>query len=243
MPTEEELKIQKEKEDQEKLEQEEADKFLKEAEEKAEKGEGIGEDGFVKVKKSQIFKVVSDKQNYKKMGLEKKIEDRKLIEDKNNGGGQAVIDEKKIQETAEGATKKVIREAAEKTAKRKFFSDHPEYSEDEKWKELLPHLFFKGDELTELDILDRMEAAVLEHKRKTGTLDEYMNHQKEIGRIEGRTEGQMQIGQQGGGSGDRNKQKEGVELSEKGKEMASRMHVDPAKAAKVDPKKDNVIQM
>jgi len=244
MPTAEEQKELDDKAAAEKADNEAAEATLKEIDELAEKGEAVKEDGFVKVKKSQLHKIASDKVNYKKIGLEKKAEERKLQEDKEKGGqGNGVMDEKKIQETATGATNKALREAAEKTAKRKFFKDHPEYVDDKNWNELLPLLTFRGDEITHEDVLDRMEGAVLEHKRKTGKLDEYIESEKKRAREQGRMEGQIDGGREFGGAGDRNEGKGQAPLSDKGQEMARAMHVDPEKAKKIDPSKDNEIDI
>jgi len=247
MTTEQEIKDAEAKAAAEKLETEAnegADNAIKEAEDLVGKGGDLGEDGFVKVKKSQIHKVMSDRNNYKKMGLDKKIEDRKLdvkVVDDKVVVDKAVIDEKKIQETAADATKKTLREAAEKTAKRLFFKDHPEYVDEAEWNKLLPNLTFKGDETTTEEVSDRMEAAVLEHKRKTGKLEEYMEAEKNKAHNEGHTAGQMEIGREMGGAGDKNEAGNSKPLTEKGKEMTNAMHNDPEKVSKVDIKKDSEI--
>ena len=229
----------------EKADADAAEVALKEMNDLAEKGETVKDDGFVKVKKSQLHQIASDRNNYRKIGLEKKADERKLQEDK---GGEVkkdtvVIDEKKIQETATGATRKVLYDAAEKTAKRAFYKAHPEYLEDKNWNELLPSLFMKGDEITHEDILDRLEAGVLEHKRKTGKLDEYIEQQKKRARDIGRIEGQMGSGREFGGTGDRNESQNQGQLSDKGQEMARAFHVDPEKAKKIDPSKDGEIDI
>lgn len=245
MPTKQEIKDQEAQVAADKVDSDAAEAALKEIDALAEKGETIKEDGFVKVKKSQLHKIASDRENYKKIGLQKKAEDRdlkeKIVQQDNKGG--YVIDEKKLQETAEGAARKMMRESAEKTAKRQFFKDHPEYVDDKAWQELLPNLSFKGDEVTQEDVLDRMEAAVLEHKRKTGKLDEYIENEKQRARQEGRIEGQVNEGRDFGGIGDKNGSGKDVKLSPKGEEMARAMHTDSEKVKKVDLSKDNVIDI
>ena len=244
MPTPEEQKELDDKAAAEKADADAAEATLKEIDDLVEKGEAVKEDGFVKVKKSQLHKISSDKSNYRKATLKDKAEERKLQEDKGKEGqGAGAMDEKKIQETATSATNKVLREAAEKTAKRKFFKDHPEYLEDNAWKELLPSLRFDGSEVTHEDVLDRLEGAVLEHKRKTGKLDEYMESERKRAREQGRIEGQIEGGREFGGTGDRNDSKGQSQLSDKGQEMARAFRIDPEKVKKVDPSKDNEIDI
>ncbi len=249
MPTEQEQKAEADKIAADKADNDAAESALKEIDALAEKGEAVKEDGFVKVKKSQLHKIASDRNNYKKATLDKKALERDLNkggEGQENKGGEGqgnVIDLKKVDETATAAVNKTLRTAAEKTAKAKFFKDHPEYLEDKAWQEFLPNLTFKGDELTSEEVLDRMEAGVLEHKRKTGKLSEYMQAEAERARAEGRAEGRMDQARGGAGIGDRNESgKEGT-LSEKGQEIARGMHVDADVAKKVDVKKDNVIDV
>lgn len=216
-------------------------------------GQGAGNaDETVTIKKSDLKKIEEDRDNYKAGLLGKKADERNLDgkgagdgkggEGKGGEGGS--VDEKKVDEIATASTNKVLRAASEKTAKRAFLKAHPEYLDDGAWTSLLSHLTFKGGEVSHEEIVDRMEAAVLEHKRSTGKLDEYLKSEHERGVREGRIQEQVGSGHGTGGAGDRNESgKGGGQLSEKGKEMAAAMHTDPEKAAKVDPSKDNVIDL
>lgn len=207
-------------------------------------GAGSGEE-MVTIKKSEWDKTLEDKENYRKMGIDKKAEERRLREEGEAaaGAGAGAVDEKKVSETATAAASKVLRDAADRTAKREFLTDHQEYLDDESWKSLLAHLTFRGTELTKEEIRDRMEAAVLEHKRATGKLDEYMASQRERGIREGRIQGSVEAGAGSGGAGDRSGGSSNASiLSDKGRDMARGMHIDPEKAAKADPSKDNVIR-
>ena len=224
-------------------------------------GQGAGDaDETVTIKKSDLKKIEEDRDNYKKGLLGKKADERSLDGKGGQGGegdgagdgdgvgdgtGKAIeIDEKKIGEIATGAANKTIRAASERTAKRAFLSAHPEYVDDSQWQDLMAHLTFKGSELTHEEIVGRMEAAVLEHKRSTGKLDEYLKSEHERGVREGRIQAEVGSGHGTGGAGDRNEGGKGAgSLSPKGHEMAAAMHVDPAKAAKVDIAKDNVIDV
>lgn len=212
-------------------------------------GAGAGEET-VTIKKSDLKKIEEDRDNYKKGLLQKKADERDL---KGGGGsGQGgdqgagnVIDEKKISETATAATNKVLRDAGEKTAKRVFLRTHPEYVDDSQWIALMSHLTFKGGELTHDEVLDRMEAALFEHKRSTGKLEEHLKSEHERGVREGRIQGELGSGHGTGGAGERNDsgKPSGAFSSPKGEEMARSMHVDPEKAKKVDPSKDNIINV
>ena len=183
--------------------------------------------------------------------LKKKADERDLKGDQGTGdgkggegGGSNVIDEKKVGEVATAAANKTLRTASERTAKRSFLTAHPEYVDDVQWTALMSNLTFKGTELTHDEVVDRMEAALLEHKRSIGKLDEHLNKERERGRQEGRIEGGINAGRDAGGAGDRSGgggEGKGTGLSEKGKEMARAMHTDPEKAAKVDLTKDNVM--
>jgi hypothetical protein len=167
-------------------------------------GSGDGskdENEVITVKKSEFEQIKSDRDNYRNSLLTKKADERDLKNNqaKNDSGdnGQnnsSVIDEKRITETAIAATNKVIRDASEKTAKRAFLKDHSEYIDDTNWSTLMSHLTLKGNEVTHDDILDRMEAAVLEHKRSTGKLEEYLKSEHERGLREGRIQGELGSG-------------------------------------------------
>lgn len=214
------------------------------------KAEAEGEET-VTMKKSDLKKIEEDRDNYKAGLLSKKADERDLHGggdgkgDTGGGKGSGEADEKKISETATAATNKALRDASERTAKRAFLKAHPEYVEDANWTAMMAHLTFKGTELTHDEVLDRMEAAVLEHKRSTGKLDEYMQAEHERGVREGRIQEQAGSGHGTGGAGDRNDGggKGAGTLTPKGEEMARAMHTDPEKVKKVDPSKDNVIDI
>ena len=226
-----------------------ADKVAADAAAAGAGGAGAGEET-VTIKKSELEKIKSDRDNYQKGLLQKKADERNLGNEGGQGGegaGQGaasnVIDEKKINETATAAARKTMRDAGEKTAKREFLKNHPEYVDDVQWQTLMTHLTFKGGELTHDEVVDRMEAALLEHKRTTGKLEEHLNSEREKARQAGRVEGQFDNTRSAGGSGDRNEAGKGGGLSPKGEEMARAMHTDPVKAGKIDPLKDNVINV
>jgi len=211
------------------------------------KGGGDGEET-VTIKKSDLKKIEEDRDNYKKMGLQKKADERDLHAGAGGGGGggagvMSVIDEKKIGETATAATNKAMRDASERTAKRTFLRAHPEYVDDAQWTSMISNLTFRGNEVTVEEVSDRMEAAVLEHKRSTGKLDEYLKSEHGRGIREGRIQGELGSGHGTGGAGDRNDGKGAGQLSPKGEEMARAMHTDPEKVRKVDTSKDNVIDL
>lgn len=221
-------------------------------------GQGAGGEGeTVTIKKSELDKLQfdlkksnEDRDNYKTVALGKKADERKLGGGQGGGegggqGGGNVIDEKKVGEVASGAANKAIRDASEKSAKRSFLKAHPEYLDDKAWTDLMSHFTFKGGELTQEEVLDRMEAALLEHKRSTGKLDEYLAQERERGIREGRIQGNLEgAGSGTGGPGDRGEGGKGAgTLSPKGEEMARAMHLDPEKVKKVDPLKDNVIDV
>ena len=217
-------------------------------------GKGAGGDGeeTVTMKKSDLQKIEADRDNYKAGLLGKKADERNLHGEgagagggagAGAGGGAAAIDEKKINETATAAANQALRSSSERTAKRAFLRIHPEYLDDVQWNQMLPFLTFRGTELAHDEVLDRMEAAVLEHKRSTGKLNEYMEQQRAQGVQEGRIQAEVGAGRgTGGAGGDRNEGGKGTgTLTPKGEEMARAMHVDPKKAAAADPSKDNVI--
>jgi len=201
----------------------------------------------ITIKKSELKKIEEDRDNYKKIGLQKKADEREF---KGAGGGQgegqggsAVIDEKKVGEVASAAVTKTLRAASEKTARRAFLTAHPEYADDAQWTALVSHLTFRGTEMTHDEVADRMEAALLEHKRSTGKLSEHLQSEHERGVREGRIQGEIGSGHGTGGAGDKNEGAGSGNLSPSGEYMARVMHVDPKKVAKVDPKKDNVINV
>lgn len=212
---------------------------------------GDGGDEDVTMKKSEVEKLQADlkksnedRDNYRTGLLQKKADERNLGGDGkgDQGGGTGnVIDEDKVSEVATIATNKALRNASEKTAKRVFLQAHPEYVDDAQWTALMSNLTFKGTESTHDDVLDRMEAALFEHKRSTGKLEEHLKAEHERGVREGRIQAEVGSGYDTGGAGDRNEGRSGGALSPKGEEMSRRMHTDPEKVKKVDPSKDNVI--
>lgn len=211
-------------------------------------GQGGGEET-VTIKKSELEQIKTDRDNYKAIGLKKKADERNLDGGAGSGqggdrGNSTVIDEKKVDEVATAAVNKTLRAASEKTAKRAFLQAHPEYADDAQWTTMMSHLTFRGSELTHDEVMDRMEAAVLEHKRSTGKLEEYLKSEHERGMREGRIQGEFGSGRGTGGAGDKNESGKGSgTLSPEGERMARSLHNDPAKVAKVDPSKDNVINV
>ena len=71
MPTEQEQK-ELDQRGAEQADSDAAETAIKEIDALAEKGQTVTEDGFVKVKKSQLHKIASDRNNYKKISFEKK---------------------------------------------------------------------------------------------------------------------------------------------------------------------------
>jgi hypothetical protein len=200
----------------------------------------------ITIKKSEYEQVKTDRDNYKAGLIARKADERELKGGKDESAGKSgetSIDLVKVNETAVAAASKVLRDAGERGAKRLFLKDNPEYVDDAQWAALVSNLTFKGGEVTEAEVLDRMNAALLEHKRSTGKLDEYLKTQTERARREGRIQGQIDSSGGTGGAGDRNEAGRDTGLSEKGKEMARAMHVDPDKAGKIYPLKDNVINI
>lgn len=222
-----------------------ADKAAADAAAAAGNGGGDGEET-VTMKKSELKKIEEDRDNYKAMGLKKKADERNL-DGAGAGGGQggsATIDEKKVGEVAAAAVNKTLRAAGEKTAKRAFLTAHPEYADDAQWMALMSHLSFRGTETTHEEVADRMEAALLEYKRSTGKLLEHLQAEHERGVREGRIQGEFGSGHGTGGAGDKNEGGKGSgKISPEGERMARALHNDPAKVAKVDPSKDNVINV
>lgn len=207
-------------------------------------GSGDGEET-VTMKKSDLKKIEEDRDNYKKGLLQKKADERNLDGAGAGGGagGSATIDEKKVGEVAAAAVNKTLRAAGEKTAKRAFLTAHPEYADDAQWTAFMSHLAFRGTETTHEEVADRMEAALLEHKRSTGKLSEHLQAEHERGVREGRIQGEMGSGHGTGGAGDKNEGAGSGTLSASAEYMARVMHVNPDKVKKVDPKKDNVINV
>ena len=253
MPTDQEIKEQAEKEAAEKADSAAAEATLKEIDELAEKGEGVKEDGFIKVKKSQIHKLASDRNNYRKATLDKKATEREL---NNKGGdgkggddnkGAATVDETKVKEIATSAANTAVSDiykSNENRAKRAFLKAHGEYLDDAQWTALMSNFHSKRGKVTPEDVLEDMEDALLVHKRGTGELDKHLEKMREQGRNEGRIDAELNTGHNAGGAGDRNGGAGTAgKLSPKGEEMARGMHVDPEKVKKVDPSKDNVIKV
>jgi hypothetical protein len=209
-------------------------------------GAGGGEET-VTMKKSDLKKIEDDRDNYKKGLLARKAEERPL---ENAGGHDAgagasnVIDEKKVGEIVVTAINKTFRDASDISAKRVFLAAHPEYVDDTQWTGLMSNLTFKGGEKTHEDVLNRMDAALFEHKRSIGKLEEHLRAEHDRGVREGRIQGEVGAGRGTGDAGDRNDGGKGTgSLSPKGEEMARAMHTDPEKVKKVNLSTDNIINV
>ena len=205
----------------------------------------------VTIKKSELEKIKSDRDNYREIGLDKKSKDRELKQkakegEEGEGAGSGSVDETKFAEIA----RKEVHSFAEQTRKsnqqrasKVFLSRHKEYVDDALWNDMMSDFRSSDRDVTVEDFADRLEETVLLHKRRTGKLEEYLNSERERGRREGRTEAELGVGHQAGGVGERNEGRPAGGLSEKGKEISRGVNLDPEKVAKVDPSKDNVIQV
>jgi hypothetical protein len=211
-----------------------------------------GDEEEVSIKKSELEKIKSDRDNYREGLLKRKVDERNLDNKGKDGDGDGggkndggTIDEAKIIEIAKAqstAALEGIYKGNESRAKRTFLKNHGEYVDDAQWIEMMSHFSSRRGKATSEDILDDLEDAVFSHKRETGKLDEYLKSEAERARREGRIEGQMDVGR-GGDAGDKNEGKDAGTLSPKGEEMSRGMHTDPEKVKKVDPSKDNVIDV
>jgi hypothetical protein len=211
-------------------------------------GQNAGGADTVTIKKTDLDKINSDLENYKSMGgkykdsaekweAHEKSEKERIEKEKQNQNnqGQNQMDESRVGEI----TERKIREANQKTAQNLFFKG---FKEEDK-NAVLAELHLSGKETTVEEITDRLDAALLESKRKTGKLDEYLKSGESRAHREGFTEGQINQAHGYGGAGDRNEQNKEGTLTPKGEEMARAMHTDPEKVKKVDPQKDNVIDI
>lgn len=227
-----------------------------------------GEEDTVTISKKELDQIKKDRDNYREGLLSVKADKRNLDgseggeegeegEEGGEGGGEGgnagaeggsdTLTEDRVKQivgqSVDEATKAAYK-SNEKRAKRQFLASHPEYVDDTQWAQLLTNFSRKRGQATVEDILDDLKDAVILHKRDTGKLDEYLASERQRGERQGRTQAQFETGFDAGGTGDRNETgSEGEGLSEEGKEIAQGIHVDPKEAGKVDPKKDNVINV
>ena len=203
----------------------------------------------ITMKKSDLKKIEEDRDNYKEGLLRKKADERSL-DDKGKGGGEggATIDEAKVTEIAKAQATAAFAEthtSNEKRAKILITKKYGELVDDANWVGFMSNFTGKRGRATIEDILDDFEDAMLLYKRSTGKLEEHLKAEHERGVREGRIQGELGSGRDTGGAGDKNDggKSSGAFSSPKGEEMARGMHVDPEKAKKVDPSKDNVINV
>lgn len=212
--------------------------------------ENKDDDEVVSIKKSELEKIKSDRDNYKKATLSKKISERKLgqsdgEEDNKTSSNEATIDIETIKEAA----KQVFQEGQvqtekenEKEALEKLVELHPEYKDDSAYNDLMSDFASKRGKRKVENIMKDLEDAVLLNKKRTGKLDEYLNFERERVRQEGRAEGQLSSAMGAGNVGDRsNAGRSSAKMTPEGERMARNMGIDPKEAAKVDVHKDNVI--
>jgi hypothetical protein len=213
-------------------------------------GGGSGAEETITVKKSDYDKLNSDLVNYRNVALKVKADERDLkkASGEGDGGTGNTMDEAKVKEISRAEASSLMgqtRKSNESRAKKSFLEHHKEYIDDVWWNGLVSHLRLRGDEATPEDYSDRLEEAILLHKRESGQLEGYLKSEHERGKREGRIESEFDSAQNAGGAGDRGGEGSGSAgtLSPKGEEMARGMHIDPETARKVDPSKDNVIDV
>ena len=210
------------------------------------------DDEVVSIKKSELEKIKSDRDNYKQATLSKKTSERKL--GKQDDGGE---EDKKVVpsatidiDTVKTAAREVFQEAQgqtekenEKEALDKLVELHPEYKDDSAYNDLMSDFASKRGKRKVENIMKDLEDAVLLNKKRTGKLDEYLNSERERGKQEGRTEGQISNAMNAGSVGDRSNagRPSTTKLSPEGERMARNMGIDPKEAGKIDIHKDNVI--
>ena len=209
------------------------------------KPEGGDGDETITVKKSEYEKTQSDRDTYRDGVTQLKIDKRQLQTDldvakggkpdegEGDGGSETTsIDETKVKEISSQAAAgqfEQIEKSNDNRAQKQFLKENPEYVDDDKWTQLMTHFTSKRGKATVEDIKDDLKSALILEKSESGTLEEYLTKDKQR---------QNNVDLSGaGGLGDKAEgdEKKG-ELSEKGKEIAQGMHVDPetAKEANLD---------
>jgi len=209
---------------------------------------GEGEET-VTIKKSDLKKIESDRDNYREGLLAKKASERSI--DKEGGGskggdGGTAIDEAKVTEIAKAQVSAALAEthqSNENRAKLIIMKRHGELVDDANWVNFISHFTGKHGKATVEDIVDDFEDAMLLYKKSTGKLDEHLKSERERGIREGRIQAELGSGHTTD-AGDKNDSGKSPGFSsQKGEEIARGMHIDPEKSKKVDPSKDNVIQV
>lgn len=212
------------------------------------------DDEVVSIKKSELEKIKSDRENYRQATLKKKAEERKLgkqedgegdNEKKQDDGQKSTLDV----ETVKGLVRDALQENKsqtekenEKEAQLELIKLHPEYSDDAAYSSLMQDFSGKRGKQNVKVIMQDLEDAILLNKHRTGKLDEFLNSERERGRREGRVEGQISSAMGTGSVGDKGSAgRSSTRLSPEGEKMARSMGVDPKEAAKIDIQKDNVI--
>lgn len=218
-------------------------------------GDGSQEES-VTLTKEEHEKLVRERDGYKAQALKKQAtkdlsshrgEDNKG--DGSDGAGESKsLDDDKIknlvkQELNEysSSTKKALQSRAQE----EFLREYPELVGNEaSHDEVLSHLALRGDELTVTDYKKRLRSAYLLWKDERGELDDYLSKEKERASRQARIQAEIDTGRETGRSGDERAGKSGSpSLTPKGEEIARGMKVDPARAAKVQYGKDNVIDI
>lgn len=227
-------------------------------------GDGAGDgEVTVTIKKSELDKIKSDRDNYRDATLDKKAKARELKKTEQDGGGGegggegtggesgegasgTIIDETRVAEIAQEKVNsygKLASKSNQERAKKQFLKTHKEYLDDPLWHDMMSDYRSSDGAVTVEDFVDNLENTLLIHKRRTGKLEEYLDSERERGRQEGMAEAEAGSGRSAGGVGDRNEGTPGNKLSPKGEEIARAVKLDPEKVKDVDPSKDNVISM
>ena len=178
-------------------------------------GQQPAEDETITIKKADYDKQMSDLENYRQATIGDKY--RPLPDNPNPngggsggaapgndaGGGGSTITEDKVKEIATQVSSQNTQKKNEKDAKDKFYAAHPEYVDTNAWQALVVHYVPKSGKDSVEDILNDLEDAVLAHKRRTGKLDEYFDQQRIEAERKAQIDAQVNLGQNGGGVGDR----------------------------------------
>jgi len=211
-------------------------------------GQTGGEEEKVSISKTEWDKINRDLNNYREGLLQKKAEER-TIEKKDEIKSPDIkidINEEKIQEItnkAQAGTISLLEKENERLAIKSFLRDHPEYTDDTEWGQLISNYSPRHGKLSPQGILDDFENAVLLHKKETGKLDSYLQSYREKGRQEGAIEQRISSGYNAGGTGERGAGSSGEQkVSARSIEMAKNMHIDP-KSLEVNNDQQSVIDV
>jgi hypothetical protein len=141
----------------------------------------------------------------------------------------------KAEKVAQKAAESVYQKSNEKQAIGKFLEQHPEFQDDENWKEIISNYHPKSGKDSVTNIVKDLERARVSVLYDKGDLDKLSEEAEKRGKQRGYAEGMHADLMTSGGTRQKsNSSKDKGDITEGARQMAERFKIDPKKLALED---------